>query len=173
MLHRNLFRVEFSNLKKEVGNLFDISIASYQNTLRHNKEESNIHCHTCENLRCYSESINGRMVNGWEYWLKNWPMMWWGRGIEPALTNTSNTVQGRISALALNISLYDESNENSHSTLTSFAWLYEEHVLMSKYLYSNRSSERRCLRNYNRHSKRVYPVLPFSGIYEIPTMRVT
>jgi hypothetical protein len=90
-----------------------------------------------------------------------------------SVMSTPNTVQGRISALGLNISLYDESNENSHSTLTSFAWLYEEHVMLSTYLYSNRSSERQCLGNYNRHSKRVYPILPFSGICEIPTMRVT
>jgi len=77
-----------------------------------------------------------------------------------------------ISALGLNVNLYDESNENFHSTLTSFARLNEEHVLLSTYLYSNRSSERQCLRNYNRHSKRVYPVLPFSGTCEIPTTRV-
>jgi len=86
---------------------------------------------------------------------------------------SSNIVQGKTTALDLNISLFDESNENSHSTLTSFAMLHEEHVLLSPYLYSNRSSERECLRNYNRHSKRVYPVLPFSGICKIPTKRVT
>jgi hypothetical protein len=107
---------------------------------------------------CSNCNVKAQYVNTWR---SGWVGMWVGEQIDgwmywelPCVI--CPTLFTRCLHWVWNLSLYDDGNENAHSTLTSFPGLYEQSVLLSTYLDWNRSNARQCLRNYKRRRKLIY-----------------